>query len=153
MNREWLIESASDLKQVRPQVVITYGETSDKLVAAVNESLLNRADLTELIGKNNIQMMKDNHANHARFMLSIMKHYQPDVFVDTVLWVFRAYRSRGFASTYWAAQLNAWTNALKEMLSPNDYAEIFPYYNWLIINIPIFVSVSDAQLTSSDLFK
>lgn len=148
MNREWLIESASDLKQVRPQVVITYGEISDKLVAAVNESLLNRADLPDLIGKNNIQMMMDNHANHARFMVSIMKHYNADVFVDTVLWVFRAYRSHGFASTYWAAQLNAWTTALKALLQPDYYSEIYPYYNWLLVNIPIFVSVSDAQLTS-----
>ncbi len=153
MNREWLIKSAKELKQLKPQVATVYSQHTDKLVAIVNELLLQRADLTELIGKNNIQMMKDNHANHARFMLSIMKHYQPEVFVDTILWVFRAYRSRGFASTYWAAQLNAWTNALNEILSPNDYAEIFPYYNWLIINIPIFVSVSDAQQTSSDLFK
>ncbi len=153
MNREWLIKSAKELKQLKPQVATVYSQHADKLVAIVNELLLQRADLTELIGKNNIQMMKDNHANHARFMVSIMKHYKPEVFVDTVLWVFRAYRSRGFATTYWSAQLNAWTNAMKGILSPNDYAEIFPYYNWLIINIPIFVSVSDAQQTPSDLYN
>lgn len=149
MNREWLIESATALKQVNPNVVAEYVQVSEMAVAAVNEALLGRPDIVELIGKNNIQMMKDNHSNHARFIASILNHYQPVVFVDTVLWVFRAYRSRGFVSTYWAAQLNAWITVLKEMLQPESYSEVFQYYNWMLVNIPQFIAVTEAQNGSS----
>lgn len=149
MGRESLIESASALRQVNSEVADEYVQVSEMAVAAVNEALLGRPDIIELIGRNNIQMMKDNHSNHARFIASILKHYQPEVLVDTVLWVFRAYRSRGFVSTYWAAQLNAWITVLKSVLQPETYTQIVLYYNWMLINIPQFEAVSEAQDGSS----
>lgn len=94
--------------------------------------------------------MKDNHANHVRFIASILKNYNPDVLVDTVLWVFRAYRSHGFTTNYWAAQLNAWITILKETLTPESYKEVYFYYEWMQINIPTFVILSDEKLDASN---
>lgn len=108
--------------------------------------MLERPDLNDLIGENNTDMMKDNHANHVRFIASILKNHNSDVLVDTVLWVFRAYRSHGFTSNYWAAQLNAWIVIMKEVLTPESYREVYPYYEWMQINIPSFVLLSDEKL-------
>ena len=90
--------------------------------------------------------MQDNHANHVRFIASILKNNDADVLVETVLWVFRAYRSHGFSSNYWAAQLNTWMQILKTELSVETYKEVLPLYEWMQINIPIFVKVSDEKL-------
>ena len=116
----------------------------------MNSLMLERKDLEKLIGKDNERMMKDNHANHVRFIASILKNYNPEVLVDTVLWVFRAYRSHGFSTNYWATQLNSWIIILKEVLSPKSYTEVYPLYEWMQVNIPLFVKLSDEKLDNSN---
>lgn len=91
-------------------------------------------------------MMQDNHANHARFLSSIFLHFNADVLIETILWVFRAYRSHGFTTNYWAAQLNNWIIIYKKELSPECFEEIYPFYEWMQINIPLFVKLSDEKL-------
>jgi len=66
--------------------------------------------------------------------------------VETILWVFRAYRSHNFTTNYWASQLNAWIDIIKKELSPQAFSEIYPYYEWMQLNIPLFVYISDEKL-------
>ena len=109
---------------------------------------LKRPEVEELVGKNNIDMMQDNHANHIRFISSILKNYDEEVLVETILWVFRAYRSHGFSTNYWAVQLNTWIKILKNQLSDETFLEVQPLYEWMQINIPVFVAISDKKLES-----
>jgi hypothetical protein len=104
-----------------------------------------RPDIVEMVGKNNINMMRDNHANHARFLESIFNQHSPETLVDTVLWVFRAYIARNFSSTYWAAQLNTWIEIYKKELTKECYDAIYPYYNWMQINIPSFTILAEEE--------
>jgi hypothetical protein len=145
MDKKSLLRSAGQIGSVSDEAIREYEEKSDRLVAGVNEAIFRRPDLLLLVGESNSQMMKDNHANHARFMLSIMKHFDPEVFVETILWVFRAYRSHGFRQTYWAAQINAWIMTLKETCSDATFREVFPLYNWIQVNIPVFDRLSGYQ--------
>lgn len=151
MDKSILLKSAASLKQVSEKSAAEYLLKQSLLVDKINRIMLNRADIKELVGENNLEMMKDNHANHARFLYSMFTNYNPEVLVDTVLWVFRAYRSHGFKTNYWAAQLNCWIELLKKELTEDAYAEIFPYYNWLQTNIPLFVKLSDEQLSTPNL--
>lgn len=146
MQRIDLIETAKKLQQVSPKSAAEFSSKKDHLVDLINKKMESRADLLEMVGAGNVDMMKDNHANHARFMDSIFAHHSPEVLVDTVIWVFRAYRSRNFSSTYWAAQLNAWIELYKKELSPECYQEIYPYYNWMQINIPTFNTLAEENL-------
>lgn len=146
MQREDLIQTASLLKQVSVKSATEYSSKKDHLVDQLNKKMESRADLLDLVGVGNVEMMKDNHANHARFLESIFIQQSPEVLVDTVLWVFRAYRSRNFSSTYWAAQLNAWIELYKMELTPECYQEIYPYYNWMQINIPTFNKLAEENL-------
>ena len=146
MDRNYLLKTAKHLHQVNAKNAEEYHQKADQLIAKMNSMMLERPDLESLVGANNINMMKDNHANHVRFIASILKNHNPDVLVDTVLWVFRAYRSHGFTTNYWAAQLNSWIIILKNMLSPECFTEVYPYYEWMQVNIPIFVKVSDEKL-------
>jgi hypothetical protein len=146
MSKTALIRTAKALVQVEEKLASEYSEKRDVLVEQMNQKMCARADLAQMVGENNIDMMKDNHANHARFMESVFFENNPEVLVDTVLWVFRAYRSRNFSSTYWAAQLNSWLEIYKEELSPSCYKAVYPYYNWMQINIPVFNKLAEENI-------
>ena len=146
MDKSYLIETAQNLSQISLKASDEYSKKAEQLIAKINTIMSERPDIESLVGVDNINMMKDNHANHVRFIASILKNYNSDVLVDTVLWVFRAYRSHGFTTNYWAAQLNTWIIIIKEELTPDCFAEVYPYYEWMQINIPVFVKVSDEKM-------
>ncbi len=152
MDKNELLTTAKLLEQVSIKTAEEYNQKSDLLISKINFMMLERPDIESLVGMDNINMMKDNHSNHVRFIASILRNNHPDVLVETVLWVFRAYRSHGFTTNYWAAQLNSWIIVLKEILSTDCYAEIYPYYEWMQVNIPIFVKVSNEELEAPNLF-
>ena len=148
MYKNDLLKSAQQIPQVSNSTCIEYQQKGDMMIMSMNDFMLKRSDLSLLIGEHNEDMMKDNHANHIRFIVSILRNYNPEVLVDTVLWVFRAYRSHGFTTNYWAAQLNAWINILKDTLSTEAYREVFLIYEWMQVNIPVFVMLSDESLNT-----
>ncbi|NPD45883.1 hypothetical protein [Lentimicrobium sp. S6] len=152
MTKSELLISAQKLEQVSQEMADEYSSKRDLLVNLMNTKMLERQDIKEMVGEDNVNMMKDNHANHARFLESIFLNHNPEVLLDTVLWVFRAYRSRNFSSTYWSAQLNSWLEIYKENLSDACYQAVYPYYNWMQINIPSFNALAeqdfDAPLSS-----
>jgi hypothetical protein len=146
MNRQDLIATAEKLQQVSAKSAAEFSSKRDNLVVLMNQKMENRPDVFDMVGNGNVEMMKDNHANHARFLESIFNQHAPEVLTDTVLWVFRAYRSRNFSSTYWAAQLNSWIEIYKKELSPECFQEVYPYYNWMQINIPAFNQLAENEL-------
>lgn len=149
MDKSYLIQTAGLLKNVHENTYNEYYQKADLLASKMNEAMIARSDIFDLVGENNIDMMKDNHTNHVRFIASILKHMNADVLVDTVLWVFRAYRSHGFTTNYWAAQINTWIKIFKSELSPECYEEVLPYYEWMQVNIPIFSKISGEELDAT----
>jgi len=148
VKREELVRFAEEIPQPSEATLEEYTDKMEVLVSGINERLIARPDLSQLIGSNNVQMMRDNHQNHARFMQSVFALYQPEVLVYTVLWVYRAYRAHGFQLTYGPAQLNAWLEVYKEELSEKAYNEIAPFYNWMLNHQALFVQLSDEMVIS-----
>ncbi|MBI9042259.1 hypothetical protein [Lutibacter sp.] len=146
MNKAYLLQTCGELKRFSDKASEEYFIKSEVLLSEMNTIMLKRGDIKDLVGEENLLMMQDNHSNHIRFIASILKEFNPEVLVETILWVFRAYRSHGFSTNYWAAQLNTWIEVLKNQLSAESYLEINPLYNWMQINIPIFVKLSDDNL-------
>ena len=145
MNKEYLLKSALQLKHVSKEASDEYQKKSEELITNINSTMIARKDINMLIGENNMEMMKDNHANHVRFIASLLKNYNHEVLVNTVLWVFNAYTKHGFATNYWSAQLNVWMQIIPQLLTPATVKEILPYYEWMQINIPIFVKVAEQK--------
>ena len=145
--RKQLLETARILIQPQETVMQEFSRKRDELAAMGNQILADRSDLEKLVGQGNQQMAEDNNRNFARFMESMFLDYNAEVLVDTVLWVFRAYRSHGFQTTYWAANLNVWVDMLKQELSTEAFDALYPYYNWLIVNIPVFVKLTDETVS------
>ena len=143
MNRQDLLETARALPAFSAAAAQEYADQRELLVASLNQIMLQRVDLDQLVGAGNHAMMQDNHRNHARFMGSLFMLLSPAVLVDTVLWVFRAYRSHGFQLTYWPAQLDTWVEIFREDLTEKTFEEIYPFYHWMIVHQPAFVELSD----------
>jgi len=145
MTKDVLVATANKLPHCSAEAAGEYAAKRDILAAEINRIMGGRADLNELIGEGNQSMMEDNHRNHARFISSLIQDFSSQVLVETVLWVFRAYRSHGFRLTYWPAQLDTWVEVLRKELSPRAFAEIYPLYHWMIIYQPAFVSLNDER--------
>ena len=145
--KEDLLKTARQLIPPAPEHAGEFSQKCEAVAVQGCHVLFKRKDLDKLIGENNEDMAGDNNRNFARFMNALFSDYSPEVFVDTVLWVYRAYRSHGFQTTYWATNLNIWVDLLRQELSEEAFSQIYPYYNWLIVNIPIFTKLTDAPLT------
>jgi len=68
-----------------------------------------------------------------------------DYLLRTALWVFRACRARGFHTRYWPANLDTFVEITRVRSSAAGFAEVYPSFYWLIVNVPSFVHFSDAQ--------
>lgn len=146
MDRQTLINTACELPAINAAAAKEYEAKATLMAGKVTSVLAQRADIVALVGPDNLLMMEDNHANHARFIGSILKKMDAEILTDTILWMFRAYRSHGFSSHYRAAQLNAWIKTLHQEHSAEAYHGIYPLYEWMQINIPMFTLVSETQL-------
>ncbi|MDP8221414.1 MAG: hypothetical protein P9X26_08715 [Candidatus Stygibacter frigidus] len=137
-----LMAKAKVLKQPSEKAAQEYSRKKDVMADQVAQILEDRPDLEKLIGANNVSMMKDNAHNMARFMESIFVKHDAAVLVQTVLWVFRAYLSHGFQLTFWSAHLNTWMEILEKEMSPETYKELYPFYFWMQVNIPVFTKLA-----------
>ena len=144
MQKDELIQTARSLAQPSSSAALEYSRKREALAAEINGVMSKRQDLDALIGSGNLAMMEDNHRNHARFMESMFTAYDPAVLVSTVLWVFRAYRAHGFRLAYWPAQLDTWIEILRADLSEEAFKEIYPFYNWMLINQEAFTELSES---------
>jgi hypothetical protein len=144
MNRDYLLETASKLKAPSAKSLEEFASKQEKISIEMNEVFCARPDLDKMIGEKNLEMMKDNHRNHCRFMYSIFENYNSEVFVDTILWVFRTYRQHGFQLSYWPAQLDTWLELYKTHLSKPTYSEIEPFYTYILVNQAVLTKISDA---------
>ena len=144
--QDQLIKSASKLNQPPTSAAEEFSQKQDQLAAKGNQIIAKRPDLDKLVGEGNHEMAEDNNRNFARFMESLFTEFDAEVLVETVLWVFRAYRCHGFQTTYWAANLDIWVEMLRKELTQETFDALYPFYNWLIVNIPLFVKISDKDI-------
>jgi len=145
MTKEELIANAGKLKQPSEKTQKDFEEKLDIILSGVNKIMLSRPDLIMLIGENNEAMMQDNHRNQLRFMNSMFMGFNPDILVETVLWVFRAYPNHGCNLTYWPAMLNVVLDETEKELSKEAFDQIKPFYSWLLVYQPFFVKLVKDQ--------
>lgn len=143
MNKQYLMDEAAQLLAPSTEAANEYTKKQERLVAELNQLFSERSDLEQLIGNGNQAMMEDNHRNHGRFMASFLSSFNPEVLVETVLWVFSAYRNHGFQLTYWPAQLDFWLLLMKRELSPKAYQEIEPVYRFMLFHQPTFAALTN----------
>ena len=141
--KENLLESAKKLNRPPLDYAEEFNQKKDKLAAELSKRMSSREDIERLVGTGNASMMEDNSRNLSRFMGSLFMGYNPEVFVETMIWVFRSYRSHGFQLAFWSANVDTYAEIMKEELSPEAYKSLYPFFDWIIVNIPIFTKLTD----------
>ncbi len=147
MNTEQLQHTARQLRQPDSSAATEFEACRESLAEELNRRMMARTDIEKLIGTGNLPMMQDNSRNFCRFMSTMFHGYEPDVLVQTALWVFRAYRAHGFRTTYWPANIDTFVEILRERTTPATFLSLYPFFQWLIVNIPIFVTITDGQMS------
>ncbi len=136
------------LPPVSPEAAAAFADKGMAMAARVTNLLAARPDLERLVGEGNQAMMEDNHKNHARYIASVLERLVPEQLVETIIWVYRAYRAHGFHLTYWPAQLNAWLEAMEAELDEKTCQEVEPLYTWMLNRQAIFVALSEQCATT-----
>jgi len=85
MKYEQLVESASRIYSPDPSLIKEYFEKLAMILEKQNKRMLNRKDILDLVGEQNLDLMLDNHANHCRFRQSVIENLNPEILVDTIL--------------------------------------------------------------------
>lgn len=142
MTRAELLASAALLTAPSAEAATEYENKALHMAEEINRIMDLRPDVKRLVGEDNLEMMHDNHRNHARFIASLLQAYNPEVLVDTVIWVFRAYLAHGFSLAYWPAQLDTWVALFNRELSDKTRREVYPFYHWMIVNQAHFVALA-----------
>lgn len=145
MTKSGLLQSAHNLKVPSPEASSDYQDKLPLMVDQVDKKMISHKDLHLLIGENNTEMMLHNHKNHGQFMSSMFQCYQPEVLVETIVWVFNSYQSHGFKLAYWEYQLSVWVRILQKQLLPKSFEEILPFYQWMIENQENFANLADEK--------
>ncbi len=149
MTKDELIESAKKIDPPELAIAESFGAKREMLVSRVIDSLCQRKDIDRLVGQDNITMMKDNVSNMSRFMESMFNQYAPEAYVETILWVFRAYRSHGFQLAFWSAHLNAWIETIRSEQTDENLNQLIPFYEWIQIHIPQFTALTDESVSDA----
>lgn len=98
----------------------------------VDSVLTGLPDILHLIGGNPLEVMYQNHHNHARFMTNIFKFNQWELLVMTIPWVYHAYHSHGFEYNYFLSELNAWIAAIEAELPWEHARPVTTVYRFMI---------------------
>lgn len=144
MTRDELLASARTLPPFQTGAADDYAANRDAMVVGVDRLLLARPDLDDLIGPGNRALMQDNHRHHAEFIEALLRRYDPEVLTDSVIWVFRTYRARGFQPAYWPVELAAWMTVADHSLASATCNTLIPLYRWLSDHCPDFTALTDA---------
>jgi hypothetical protein len=145
MNKQPLIHSASNLREVSPQAAAKFDDIVEACAAELTAAMREEPGLTELIGDGNAEVMETNHGNHFRYMSACAALFDPASFVETVLWVLRTYRARGFSLRYWDVMLPKAVEILGRRLEPGHFGEVRPFYDWLQANMAEFALLSETE--------
>jgi methanogenic corrinoid protein MtbC1 len=138
-------EITSNLEKITLKAAEEYNKKMNTLIKEVNENLSQRDDLMQLIGNNPIKKMKDNHENHAGFMYNSFKVKSEELFINTIIWVYRTYKNHGFSYQYFPVELKAWKSAVNNNLSSENSELIINIYNLMLDNHKLFVKESESR--------
>lgn len=148
--KEEMLRELSELQAVPESSAKAYHEHLTFLVDRVNKKMAFRQDLGSLIGQNPMNIMFDNHRNHAVFMDNVFQLGLFSLLPHIVPWVYRAYGNHGFSFDYFPLHLGAWKEALQEILDPEASEPLLDVYNWMLSHHADFIALAEESPLAND---
>lgn len=120
-----------DLEPINPLAILEYEEKTALMLREVNTTMYEINKKHDLIGDNAIEVMYNNHANHASFILNVFKLNDYYMLKNTLPWVVESYCNRGFQPEYFTHQLNTWIKSIKVHIHPHHSQKIIRVYAFI----------------------
>jgi hypothetical protein len=140
--------SAGQLRPVNDFAAKAYADNGMAMAAAVTNMLMQHEDIERIIGQGNAATMAENHRRHAEFISGMLENFRSELFVETLVWVFRTYRARGFAKQYWVLQLKAWRDTISANLEAEHARQVDEIYVWMLENLDDLYELSSQEITA-----
>jgi hypothetical protein len=129
----------SEIPEVSKEAAEEYGKNIDVMIKKVDQDMSEKENLNQLIGDNPLNKMEDNHKNHANFMYNSFQLNDPELFLNTIIWVYKTYNNHGFSYDYFPVELRSWISAVKKYLSTETQNSIIKVYKWMLNYHQIFI--------------
>lgn len=143
MSRESLIKSADNIIQSSPLIAQSLEGLAEVMANDLNSRMINKTNLDELIGENNIPLMVTNHDKFFAYFNSLISLYDPITFIETIIWALRSYISKGFVPAYWQTMIPEATKVVQKHLPEDQFRQVRNVYDWFQNNILELVRVSE----------
>jgi methanogenic corrinoid protein MtbC1 len=127
-----LLNQSDSFSQVQAPAATEYAENIDVLTEKVDRTMEAKSNLQRLIGTNSVAVMKDNHANHARFMSTVFHFSAFTMLLRVMVWVYRSYHARGFSYEYFREVLETWIGAVEDTLSADAAQSVCAVYRRML---------------------
>ena len=127
-----LQQELSNLFPIPDEAATQYAGNVPKLSAQVDEQVLRKLSVSDLIGACPVEVIRTNHRNHGRFMAAVFVLDLPSLLMQVVPWAYRVYTARGVSADYFRAELAAWIDAVQSQLDPAHARPICRLYRWMI---------------------
>ncbi|MDD4730914.1 MAG: hypothetical protein PHX58_03155 [Desulfovibrio sp.] len=132
MQREELLRRAALLQQPSAKTAVEFEGAQSRLAQELSRVMDAHPRRDELYPPELRELMRENHVNHFNYLNSVFQLYDPESFLETVIWVLRTYLNRGVRLAYWEVMLPESLNLLQNILTREAYAEVRPFYDWLL---------------------
>lgn len=146
---EKIIAEAKELPAVSFEAAKKYSEKKEILIAQVNEELKKDPLINQILGKGTLELMFENHANHANFMANVFRFNQFELLVKTIPWVYRSYKARGFSYDYFLVALQAWSKAVEDHLDNDHVQMINRIYTWMLAKHQEMIKIAQEEVAST----
>lgn len=140
-----LMEEIQQLRVIPESSASAYRKHLRVLTEQVNETLLSRDDIENLIGQQPLRIMLDNHRNHGAFMANVFMLNAFELLGKVIPWVYRTYHNLGFSFDYFPVHLRAWKMALQETLPKDTAGPVIAVYDWMLKRHAMIINIAEQQ--------
>ncbi|MFO7982255.1 MAG: cobalamin-dependent protein [Desulfuromonadales bacterium] len=138
--------SLEKLSPVPAEAAQAYGQFEDQLVEQMNRAMAAEPDIQRLIGGVPLEVMYQNHRNHASFMQNIFFFNQTSLLAATIPWVYHSYHAHGFSYDYFRVALGHWLTFSAKVLEGQIGGEaILAIYQWMRDHHDEFIAQAETE--------
>jgi len=140
-----LLEDVEGMFPVPEEAAEAYLDSLPTLAGQVDDAILQRSDISDLIGSCAIDIITTNHRNHGKFMATVFALDLPALLVRVMPWAYRVYTIRGVSYEYFPAELSAWIRAIEDELDPAHARPLCRVYRWMMEHHDMMKQLSEAR--------
>jgi methanogenic corrinoid protein MtbC1 len=117
---------------IPPRAARLYADHANRLAGQVSRLLALHPRIDEFLNGNPFRLFEVNHRNHGAFVAEVLRTNNFDLLARALPWAYHAYHHQGVPYDYFAVQLDAWKQAIRDQLPSAEALSLLPVYDWML---------------------